>query len=280
MKQCGRCQAENFDDQKYCSLCGKELTSRIVLDVHGGQPLLQPDSETPSKPKPAQRAYEHFVKAKECIAERDLDGAVAQFQEALTLCPKDPMIERLLAKTIEAKNSVKGREQQPSRPRTGVQAAAAGRPAEVARPPENPAQRSRVNRPVRGLPMAEPRASSGPAQVVRPSSEITWPDLSTRTSSSVPARQSPPGLAHHEPVHELPGSPTRSGRGSDAPPRASTAGSKPSPHTGRFLEVYSRTPTLSPALLIDGPSEDGFREIAVSVLMLGAFLVFGFLLLL
>jgi hypothetical protein len=68
-------------------------------------------------------------------------------------------------------------------------------------------------------------------------------------------------------------------RGAAEPPPAAGAG-RVATHTGRFLELYERSPSLSPALALDGRSDEGFKEIAVNLLILGGFLMFGFLLLL
>jgi len=293
MKQCARCQAENFEDLKFCSLCGKELTGKIVLDVYGSGPLPARETDVPTPTMPEERAYQHFLNAKEHISKRDLDRAVLEFEAALKLCPKDPMIQRLLQKTLEAKNKGNGAIRS-----SGSMAKSSGTP--VLGPDLSLSNSKSPTTPLRST----QEGSKGDVTVNRAAQPRGFesyglePDTGNRSvpsaarSRSTDSSPSPSALlaAHasgisskkEEPVGSKDQRPTKRSRLAELlqAKGSKEVGERQAPQTGRFLEVYSRTPALSPALMIDNRSDDGFKELAVSALMLGSFLVFGFLLLL
>jgi len=122
-----------------------------------------------------------------------------------------------------------------------------------------------------------PARRAGPPPGHAPSASIAGPASIASAGAATFAGASPlPGKAPrgHAPAAVAP-------RGSRA--RAAEAEEKSqrvAPHTGRFLELYDRAPSLSPALALDGRSDEGIREVMVNLLILGGFLIFGFLLLL
>lgn len=305
MKKCSRCQADNFEDQKFCNLCGKELKPRLNLDTAA---VALPNS--PSRPsqqgQPQQRAYQHFLKAKDAIKIRNLPVAVGHFQAALALCPSDPMIRRLLQKTIDAHEKAKQmaratglgprsaptgspplppRAEKPARvgsgsgirempsPRTAL---TSGRTA-VTNPWDEPSSEPMQTRPVPAVAPSIPGLDPSPGKTTRSS-----PPLPRMTGATEPKRPA------SEPVHspgprpaERTGDSLRSKGRSTPVPGAAAAEPKPrsASQTGRFLESYGKAPGLSPALLLDARDE-GMKEILVSFLILGSFVAFGFLLLL
>ncbi|MBI4860832.1 MAG: hypothetical protein HY815_11320 [Candidatus Riflebacteria bacterium] len=271
MKKCSRCQAENFEDQKFCNLCGRELTQRISLDLVGTDPTsgkgdrprtAAPAAESPPPTKsPAERlAYQHFLLAKEEVKRKNLDGAVREFQAALAACPGDPMIERLLQKPMDARDKARAQAQAARSARGGVQASRSGSGARPA--------------------VGGGRAAAALAEAPEAEWDQPLPGIPSRARGQPqPARTAPRVTAHAH--HHEPSTLHRKGRADPSAGDGSVEGdTRPTGHTGRFLEVYSRTPTLSPAMMMDGRSDDGIKEIAVSVLMLAGLVAFGFLLLL
>lgn len=301
MKKCSRCSAENFEDQKFCNLCGRELTARIALDLYAGN-APKPTPPTVEEPlTPEAAAYQHFVRAKDEIAQRNLDGAIAEFKKALAACPGDPMIERLLKKTEEARDRAQVPPRPAEPPRAPRTLSAGPRPGASIAPNSAPprAHASLVGDPA--SPVAQPprpRSSVPLTHDVSASAAIddvdAMPPLRrggmhpgvNDTPAKAPARRAPapqasiPSAARVSPkaapVHQA--SVTRGFKGKAT--EAESAGTRVAPHTGRFLELYERAPTLSPALALDGRGDESVREIAVNLLILGGFLMFGFLLLL
>jgi hypothetical protein len=306
MKKCGRCQSENFDDQKFCSLCGKELTQPVSLDLYAPGTLPVREVPEPAPLLPEQRAYQHFLEAKDQIQQRNLDRAIEEFQSALRICPGDPMITRLLKKTQDALQRAgattrrgppsDGADRATGSRSTGPTASAPGAPE--GRAGAFGAAPARAGTPRTSTAPGGSTMSRAPAVPVAPVTFSTLANLSSRDSPYRPAPALPVARPEGARAPSAParGRPTaragasRStvppGEAAPAPARAhelrpvEPPEDRPAPHTGRFLELYARSPSLSPSLVMDGRSEEGMREVAVNLLILGGFLTFGLLLLL
>lgn len=263
----------------------------------------------------ATRAYEHFRAAKEKIRQRDLPSAVAEFEHALALCPGDSMIERLLMRTREALDNERpgasrglyesaavrsvsraahgeshgglathgghGAGLAPGMVLSGTLDMESGRPAEsmhrpqaggsMAMLPESghsgaPAPRSDSRRPSQGPGSGPPAAQRS----TRPSRETS--PAAAQSSRSGEAR------ASRSQARPEPGNSERAGRGIEGSPQGSWMARLAA--TTRFLEAHPKTPSMSPALVMDQPGESAMMELAVGLLILGGFVAFGYLLML
>jgi hypothetical protein len=295
MKKCSRCQAENFEDQKFCNLCGKELAKALNLEIPtpAGPPARKP--QAPER-NAEQKAYQHFLQAKEEIKRKDLPTAIRHFQAAVALCPSDPAIKQLLQKTVDAYERAKNAQKA---------AGPAARPTPPAPRAEPPRMRNPLTDSHPGLPARETASWEDSVSETRAHSRMstTIPGLDpepsvsrmSRTSSGVHRTTNPGEPVRRSGSHELP-PPMKSQEPPAEPPRPKSrisgahvqaaaalkekeSKSRPTSTTGRFLEAYGRAPGFSPALALDARDE-GMKEILVSFLILGSFVAFGFLLLL
>lgn len=200
-------------------------------------------------------AYQHFLRAKQFIKQKNLLLAIREFERALEIHPEDPMVRRLLLKTREAHTRFGQKPAAPGVPAPVTPSPSAGR-APVPRPTAAPraAAASAYSHPPIPGPIA--RAPAAPVQAPRAAaaSHAAAP-VAPRPVVAPPVRTSAPTVAE------------AAGKRSAAPGASRKTGTV-APQTGKFLEAYSKVPSMSLALLVEAETDDRAKELLVSLLIL------------
>ena len=184
---CKRCQSENLDPTRFCTFCGGRLPARVepLTAARMEHPVVSPPVRSaPPRIDSAANArfvqkvvYQHFIKAKEYIRDRNLEAATREFRRALEVSPGEKTITSLLEKTMAAQKQAQNARRE-SEPKVMF------RPASLPSRPPTPAG------------PAAPGSSIGPGPAARKPATQTW----LNTFATAPALL--PSMLLETPTHE------------------------------------------------------------------------------